>query len=222
MGKLECEYQMTQQQLEAEIVGGVAQRNPSAENKLYDYCADYFYSKHNSIIRADWDVLEEIFQNSFIKLWEIIENHKIRVEAGVIVGKDGKPLRGSIRSYFMGIAKLKYLEWCREHYPYSNLDERTRNLILANSFVEEDYMEMFYGDSDNIQYEIIADLLPQMSSRCYEILTKFYYEGKKLDRIMQEIDSIQSKDALKSKKHKCLEGIREVANETYRRYLKYN
>lgn len=37
-----------------------------------------------------------------------------------------------------------------------------------------------------------------------------------------EIPSIELKDALKSKKYKCMERLRAVADETYRRYLKYN
>ena len=94
--------------------------------------------------------------------------------------------------------------------------------VRTNGFDEQEYMNMLYGESDNIQLEIIADLISKMSERCYEILSKFYYEDKDLDRILTEIPSIESKNALKTKKHKCMENLREVANETYRRYLKYN
>ena len=61
-----------------------------------------------------------------------------------------------------------------------------------------------------------------MPERCYEILTKFYYEEKDLDSILKEIPSIESKNALKTKKHKCMENLREGARETYERFLKHN
>ena len=122
----------------------------------------------------------------------------------------------------MGIAKLKYLEWLREHQFFFDFETEMGKKVRANGFDEKEYMNMLYGESDNIQLEIIADLISKMSERCYEILSKFYYEDKDLDRILAEIPSIESKNALKTKKHKCMENLREVANETYRRYLKYN
>ena len=122
----------------------------------------------------------------------------------------------------MGIAKLKYLEWFREHPFFVDPETEIGKKVRANGFDEQEYMNMLYGESDNIQLEIIADLISKMSERCYEILSKFYYEDKDLDRILTEIPSIESKNALKTKKHKCMENLREVANETYRRYLKYN
>ena len=156
------------------------------------------------------------------KLWENIECGKICAENNIVKGKDGKPLSSSIRTYFMGIAKLKYLEWLREHPFFADPETEIGKKVRANGFDETEYMTMLYGESDNIQLEIIADLISKMSERCYEILSKFYYEDKDLDRILTEIPSIESKNALKTKKHKCMENLREVANETYRRYLKYN
>ena len=122
----------------------------------------------------------------------------------------------------MGIAKLKYLEWIREHPFFADPETEMGKKIRANGFDEREYLDMLYGDSDNIQLEIIADLMSSLPERCYEILSKFYYEGKDLNKIFEEIPSIKSKDALKTKKYKCLENLREVANETYRRYLKNN
>ena len=70
--------------------------------------------------------------------------------------------------------------------------------------------------------EIIADVISNMSARCSEILTKFYYEEKNLDKILEEIPSIDSKNALKSKKYKCMETLKETAAGIYDLYLKEN
>lgn len=209
-------------QREAWLIKGTYKGDRSAQFELYQYCADYYYEKYRGIFYATEEAVEEIMQNSFIKLWENIECGKIYAEDNIVKSKDGKPFSGSIRTYFMGIAKLKYLEWLREHPFFADPETEMGRKVRANGFDEQEYLDMMYGDSNNIQLEIIADLISKMSERCYEILSKFYYEDKDLDRILEEIPSIESKNALKTKKHKCMETLREVANETYRRYLKYN
>lgn len=209
-------------QREAWLIEGTYKGDRSAQFELYQYCADYYYEKYRGIFYATEEAVEEIMQNSFIKLWENIECGKIYAEDNIVKSKDGKPFSGSIRTYFMGIAKLKYLEWLREHPFFADPETEMGRKVRANGFDEQEYLDMMYGDSNNIQLEIIADLISKMSERCYEILSKFYYEDKDLDRILEEIPSIESKNALKTKKHKCMETLREVANETYRRYLKYN
>jgi DNA-directed RNA polymerase specialized sigma24 family protein len=207
---------------EAEMIAGMYRRNKVAEYNLYEYCAEYYYSKHGALFRANDEAVDEIFQNSFIKLWENIESLKISAENNVVKGKDGKPLSGSIRTYFMGIAKLKYLEWLHEHPMYADPETEMGKKYRTEGFDANEYMEVFYGNSDNIQYEIIADVISQMSARCYQILTKFYYERKDLDKILEEIPAIDSKNALKSKKYKCMETLRVTANEIYGMYLRNN
>jgi len=208
----------TQQQKEAKLIAGMYYGDRLAQYNLYEYCADYYYEKYRSIFYATEEAVEEIFQDSFIKLWENIACGKIYSEDNVVKGKDAQPLAGSVRTYFMGIVRLKYLEWLREHPIYATPDTEIGKEVRDNDFDVEEYISMLYGDSNNIQLEIIADLISKMSERCYEILTKFYYENKDLDTILKEIPSIESKNALKTKKHKCMETLREVANETYRRY----
>lgn len=48
--------------------------------------------------------------------------------------------------------------------------------------------------------EIIADIISHMSPRCSQILTKFYYEEKKLEIILKEMPTIESYAALKTKR----------------------
>lgn len=207
---------------EAQMIAGTYSGNSRAQYKLYKYCADYYYEKYRALFSAPAAAAEEIFQNSFIKLWENIEARKIYAEGSVVRNKDGVKLNCSILTYFMGIARLKYMEWVKQ-YPLSiDLNTEMGRLIKNKGFDEEKYLDELYGESDNIQLDIIGDLIPNLSPRCYEIISKYYYEGKNLDRIIKEIPSIESKNALKTKKHKCMENLRLLANETYNRYLQYN
>ena len=207
---------------ESQLIAGMCSGDQGAQFELYKYCADYYYEKYRGVFSATSEAVDEIMQNSFIKLWENIEARKIYAEDNVVKGKDDKPLSGSIRTYFMGIARLKYLEWYREHPLSADPETEMGKKIRSHGFDESEYLDMLYGDSVNTQLEILSDLISNMSERCYEILTKFYYEDKDLDKILEEIPSIESKNSLKTKKHKCMENLREVANETYNRYLRNN
>jgi hypothetical protein len=202
---------------EAELVEGVYNHEKIACQELYDYCKQYFEQKFQGVFIVGDIGKREIFQNSFIRLWEKIESRKIFVEDGVLKGKDSKPFTSLLTTYLMSIAKFNYLEFVRDH-PHIEQYEDNMKVDDTEGY---DYgnMNMLYGDKETIQLEIIADILSHMSPRCNEILVKFYYEEKKLETIMAEIQSISSKDALKTKKHKCIENLRASANNIYQQYL---
>lgn len=187
--------------------------------ELYSYCKEYYDTTNKGIFNAPDDARFEIFHESFKILWRKIDNRAIYVEDGIIKDKKGNQLDGSILTYFMGIAKMKYKEWLCEHPFCSDLESEVVKEIRKNGFDEKEYLNTLYGDSNNVMLDIIADAIARMSSRCKEILTKFYYEGKKLDMILLEIPSIETVNALKTKKYKCMESLRVMANETYKKYL---
>lgn len=205
------------QKIEAEYVDGVYHKISTYEQKLYNYCRQYFDEKAGGLFFAHEDARAEIFQNSFVKLWEIIEERKIYVEEGVLKGKDGQPLSCTLTTYFMRIAKIKYLEFVRSHPLHISLDDN-----VSDTDVDRDeYIDLLYGREEDIQLQIIADCISHMSARCNEILVKFYYEEKDLDTILVEIPSIESKNALKTKKFKCMEALREAVNTIYNNYLNH-
>lgn len=207
----------SKQAKESELVIGTYNKSKKAQYDMYKYCYNYFKQNYRGVFFVcDEDSANEIFQNSFIKLWENIESKKIYSKDGILIGKDDKPLKGSLLTYFMGITKLKYLEFVRNNPIKPNID-----LLLNkdNEYNKAELIAIMYGHSENIQLEIIADLLSKMSERCREILTKFYYEEKDLDRILTEIPSITTKEALKTRKYKCILSLKETANSMYRNYL---
>lgn len=207
------------QQEEARLVKGMTEEGRQTQYELYTYCADYFWKSYRGVFFADENTAAEIFQNTFITFWENIERKKIYVADGIVMGKENKPLNGSILTYFMSIARNKYLEWGREHPVYADPETEIGRKLKENGFNSHEFMDMLYGSDENIMLDIIADIISQMSSRCHEILTKFYYEEKKLEVILKEIPTIESKDALKTKKHKCMETLRKSAREIYHRRL---
>ena len=208
-----------QQEREAWLVAGMYDKDRKRQADLYAYCSQYFWANYRGVFFADQSSAAEIFQNTFIAFWENIERRKIYAGERQVMGKDGEPLKGSILTYFMGIARIKYLEWVREHPVYADPEVAQRQKAKEEGLDVQQYVSMLYDASDNVMIDIIADVISHMSERCTDILSKFYYEEKNLDTILMEIPTIASKDALKTKKYKCMETLRTSAREIYRKYL---
>lgn len=209
----------SQQEKEARLVAGMYDKNKKIQSELYVYCSRYFWANYRGVFFADEKAATEIFQNTFIAMWENIERRKIYVSDGRVMGKNNEPLSGSILTYFMGIARIKYLEWVREHPSYADSETEMGRKIREEGFDAQQYINILYDSEDNKMLDIIADVISHMSERCCEILSKFYYEEKDLDTILFEIPTIGSKNALKTKKHKCMELLRNSAKNIYCNYL---
>lgn len=209
----------SQQEREARLVAGMYEKDERMQAELYAYCSQYFKANYRGVFFADEEMATEIFQNAFITLWENIERRKIYAGDGMVMGKNDEPLDGSVLTYFMGIARIKYLEWTREHPFYADAGTEMGRNVGDEKFDAQQYINMLYDSEDNKMIEIISDVVSRMSRRCYEILSKFYYEEKNLDTILLEIPSIESKNALKTKKYKCLETLRASAKNIYQNYL---
>lgn len=202
---------------DAVYVDGVFRHDPMMERALHYHCKRYFDDNYKGVFFVGNENKDEIFQEAFIKLWENICAKKIYVEEdGVLRGKDGEPFSGKLTTYFMSIARLKYLEWSRQNVRlYSDEEEEQRR--------KEQDVELFktllYDSDDETMLEIIADCISHMSKQCNQILTMFYYEEKDLDDIMVELPTFTSKNALKTRKYKCMEELRKSAKSIYRKYL---
>ena len=213
------QFRTSIQEKEAHLVAGVADEKRRAQYELYAYCSDYFWDNYRGVFFAGEEAAKEILQNTHIAFWENIERRKIYVEDGIVMGKDKNPLNGSILTYFMSIARNKYLEYGREHPVYADPETELGRLLRADGVAPNEYIDMLYDSGENLMLDIIADVISHMSQRCSEILTKFYYEEKKLETILKEMPTIESYDALKTKKNKCMNSLRKSAREIYKRKI---
>lgn len=214
------QFRTPKQENEARLVSGMADKDLSMQYELYAYCSDYFWDNYRGVFFADEKAAAEILQDTFIAFWENIEKKKIYVDDGIVMGKDAKPLNGSILTYFMSIARNKYLEYVREHPVHADPETELGRLLRKEGFNPNEYTDMLYDSGENMMLEIIADIISHMSPRCSQILTKFYYEEKKLEIILKEMPTIESYAALKTKKNKCMNMLRKSAREIYYRKLK--
>lgn len=202
---------------DAAYVEGVYRRDPNMERALYGHCKQYFDVHYQGVFFVGGNQKEEIFQEAFIKLWENIEKRKIYVEDDVLRGKEGLPLTGRLTTYFMGIARLKYLEWVGKNRNVRLYDDDENVWDTADP---DTYKELLYDEGENAMETIVSDCISHMSRQCSQILTMFYYEEKTLDDMMGELTTFESKNALKTRKYKCMEELRKSANQIYDRYLR--
>lgn len=193
------------------FVANDKQRNRKMGYALYQLCREYYDQHFHAIFFVDEEHSRDIFQNSMVTLLEKIEERKIYVENDILIGKDGKPFTSTLTSFFMGIAMLKYKEWVRE---------QEKLLEFLKNMSKDEPINILYDDAESIKSTIIKDCISKMPKRCSQILTLFYYEEKKLDEILKEIDSYISKNALKTEKYKCMQNLRAKANVIYNRYFK--
>lgn len=197
---------------DAAYVQGVANHNNMIIHHLERHCRNYFNDHYQSIFFCGEDMRMEIFQDAFIRLWQNIEVGRLHVVDGVLFGDNNEPFTSSLTTYFMSIAKRKYLEYVRK---IKNESEAKKGL-LPKEPADADYL---YDGNTICMEDIIADCIAAMSERCNQILTKFYYEDKTLDDILTEIPSFTNKNALKTMKYKCMETLRANAQAIYYRNL---
>ena len=198
----------------AAIIEGVYRHDKKMGTALYGVCLGYFKEHFHPITPVNEYDKDDIFQNSLETLLEKIENRKIYVEDGILKGKDGKAFTSSLTTYFMGIAYLKYKEFFRVP-PMGfavDIDTSQTHKLLNDADL---YKDILYDDEENVTLSIIADCMSKLSERCNQILTLFYYEKKDYDEILEIMPTYKSKDALKTKKNKCLKTLRGSVKTIY-------
>lgn len=197
-------------------VEGVFRHDPIMERALHYHCKQYFDKNYKGIFFIGNENKDEIFQEAFITLWEKIMNKKIYVEDGELKGKGGDVFSGKLTTFFMSIARLKYLEWARENLHRNTDEEEERHRRKQEMKL---FKTQLYDSDDKTLLAIIADCISKMPKQCNQILTMFYYEKKTLDDIMMELKTFESKNALKTRKYKCMEELRKSAKSIYSKYL---
>lgn len=190
---------------------------------LYRKWKRYFDDNYRSVFfGVDEERRRLIVHESFVVLWEKVRCRKIYAEGGTLKGSGGKPFAGTLATYLMGVAKLKNKELVREAGAVTLYDDLLpagggcRPLDEAAAGLSPDSP---FADSadDSLMREIVSEAISEMSPRCSQVLTLFYYEEMRLDSILEAMPSFSSKDALKTHKKKCMDKLKAAAIERYRR-----
>lgn len=134
------------------------------------------------------DIVEDFYQDAFIALVENIRRGKL------------DQLKSNISTYLFSIGKFMAFK----HYKKPRLMEADFS----------DFEELLKDDSeeeerDEALIQLIQTKLEQMGESCKKILIQFYYEGKKIDQIV-ELGDYANKDVVKSQKSRCLSQLKKL------------
>lgn len=202
---------------DAEVVRGLRLHSGRMEEWFYRKARTYF-NQHFREVFFDQDRKQEIFQSAFLKLWTEIDNGTITAgDDGTVERRqrngDVLPMSCSLTTFLMAFAKNEYREMVRSN----KLD------CYAEIYdtPEQAEVQQMYGDEngEEIRNRIVDDCIQRISPRCAEILTMFYDEEKTLDEILAaRHETNSSKNGLKTAKNKCMNTLRSLCNEEFRRY----
>lgn len=195
-----------------QIVEAYQTGNKKVQQFWYDKCRSQFgkgTSNYGGL--TDYD-REDLFQDSFIILWEKMESNQIYVHDSAVhvVSKNGDNVISDLLGYFMRIVKNKYLEMFHSGKYVLPLND------VVTSSNEDFFAELYWDEDPNVEKDrIVSKCLLSLPKSCIEILTKFYYEKKSLEQIFEERPENSSYDGLKSRKSKCMANLKKKITESF-------
>lgn len=179
---------MTDEQLIIQL----KQRDRNALKTVYlDYKTEFlkFMSRYN----ADATILEDIFQDALIVLYENAQAGKLDI------------LKSTVKTYLFGIGKFMLFK----HFRDGKKEVPTEETYLFDRY-DQAVIEDVYEDegmNDN-QAKLVANF-KKLGDKCREILELFYLQGMKLDEITLT-QGYENKDVAKSQKSRCLKSLKQL------------
>lgn len=132
----------------------------------------------------------------------------VREDDGLVYRMDkngcSRRLLCTLQQFLVGFARNDYQEWVRRdtlngHYTLD--DGKMLTDVVSEAFP--------YLNDKQWKEQIVAACVEELSPRCRDILTKFYYCGMNLeDILLSRGDGRMSKNGLKSSKYKCMERLK--------------
>ncbi len=210
IGKKKSQY------CDVEVVEGLQRHDAQVEEWFYASARRYFHEHFNAVF-FDQDKKQEIFQIAFLKIWTEIDNGKIMCRENQVLRQQRSgsyaPMTCNLLTFTMAFAKNEYRELVRSN-KLDNVEEIFENQSQAEPMSMEDE-----ENPEDAKRRIVDECLQKVSSRCVEILTLFYYEEKSLDEILQlRQDKNSSKNGLKTAKNKCMNTLRSLVADEFRKY----
>lgn len=199
---------------DAEYVTGLKLAERSVQYHFYNHCREYFNRTYSKLFFTDNEQKNDIFEDSFIILWQKIERGDIYTKDGIVLSHDGKQMKCSLKTFMMSIAWNKFREYTRKHH-----EELFDDMFISAKQVAAKSISLLNSNNNDVEaikLEIIATCVAKMPKRCNQILTMFYFEGKKLDAMMMELKTFTSKDALKTAKSKCFATLKNNVLQQYK------
>ncbi len=198
-----------------QVVEGLQRRDRKMEEWFYHEARRYF-DDHFREVFFDQDRRQEIFQTAFLKLWTEMQNGRIRILEGQLCRQqqDGeyRVMTCTLKTFLMAFARTEYreLERSQKETTYPELHETVSYSQPPAALPGEE-------DPEELKNRVVDECISQLTARCAEIITMFYYQQKSLDEIMELRPENNSKNGLKTAKNKCMNTLRERVADEFRK-----
>lgn len=161
------------------------------------YCMNFMKSMYN-----DYDEIKDIFQDAVIVFYENLNT-------------DGFTLTCSMQTYLNSICRNQILKRINfsKRYDVKTADDKSEFLENITDWFD-DGMEV-NTERVNVMKDILKDM-KETSSKCYDILVRFFYQNQTMDQIAAYLDYTNADNA-KNQKYRCQEKLK---TEVFKRLQK--
>ena len=191
----------------------IQKENKKVINHFHTYCRDYYCRTYKKLFQEE-NMEADFFQEAFVKLWKEIRCCSIFVQNNQIYKKNAageiNPLKCSLRTYLIDITKNDYNQYLRKKEVVTQGMEQR-----SGSKVDEIDVTTH---AEDLKSKIVLECVKNLPDSCYKIISLFYYEQKNYDEIMEMSDNYTSKNALKTRKYKCMEQLQKRIEEKFNMY----
>ena len=195
---------------DAEYIRLIQDKNVLVTEEFF-HSARHYFKKVSSKDFGRTNIIDDVFQQAFVKLWIEIENKRIFTDsAGNIyrhaTNGDIKKLNCSLKTFLTEIARNEYRSWVRNDKFYLDHDIENSTEIMVDADPEVSERENVRAQLE----QIVSSCILELPSRCKEILTMYYYRQMSLDEIIEaRKEKNTSKNGLKTSKYKCMQALKE-------------
>lgn len=157
------------------------------------------------------DDCKDIFQDSFIVLYNNIKDGKLKV------------MTSSLATYFISICRNKALEFLKASSRGVKVDDEA-TLSLIDGEIKRDKIENILAleeDDADIQErkeQLVRDIVKNLPCPCNELLWGFYRDNLSMKTLAEMLD-YKSESVVKVTKHRCCEKFRarykELCNKLF-------
>lgn len=161
------------------------------------YCINFMKSMYN-----DYDEIKDIFQDAIIVFYENLNNPEFTLTC-------------SIQTYLNSICRNQILKRVNfsNRYEIKNTDDKSEFLENITDWFENT------SEVNNERVAVMKDVLKEMkesSSKCYDILVRFFYQNQTMDKIAADLDYTNADNA-KNQKSRCQ---KKLKTEVFKRLQK--
>jgi len=175
-----------------QLITQLKQRDRNALKTVYfDYKSEFmkFMSRYN----AKEDVLEDIFQDALIVLYENAQAGKLDA------------LKSTVKTYLFGTGKFMLFK----HFRDNKREVPTEESYLFDQYEQAAIEDVYEDEGPNDYQKKLAANFKKLGDKCREILELFYLQGMKLDEITVR-QGYDNKDVAKSQKSRCLKSLKQL------------